>query len=291
VRVAARTYVVPALGAQIRFRGSVPARVLQTVGPSPLDLVVAPGPKRAIPAGWRPVTYRGVQVDVPPDWPVVSSEYVGQCGTLFGGPPRVFVGPAPGEAQSCSAPEPGARVARDDGVWISPGRADNGAVVWQIDEEASSYLVVSYKGQAVTIGIGQNPAVARAVLHSLSYHPEAETTPIALACERADRTEPVPARLTSPRNIDGIYGIRTVRPGDTPGMGAVAIWRHFLASAFQRGLIYQLLLARYVVEGTSTLVWIIVGTGAITPAGNCGGAYAGIFDATTGFTMAASEAT
>lgn len=114
---------VPALGVQVAASGAVPPGVLDSLGPSPRGAVLAPGPPLPSPAGWKLVSYHGVQARVPARWPVVDSAHAGGCGQPFGHTPTVYVGPDRSAAMSCSPPiDPAARPGLD-GLWLESGDA------------------------------------------------------------------------------------------------------------------------------------------------------------------------
>jgi hypothetical protein len=194
-------------GYELTIGGPDTVRVLSTFTDSGAHRALQAGPV-ADTRGWRTVRYQGVELRVPPSWPVddlpgsyhqiVDENGVvtgsggllnpGECGGgLFPvGAPRVSLGTSPGAAACPYLPSP--ELEGGDGVWIRPITEDSAsslaaplvhgalggldlAVYPTPDDVAPPVvtLVVTRGAQRyeVSIGVGRDPAVARAILRSL----------------------------------------------------------------------------------------------------------------------------
>jgi hypothetical protein len=150
-----------------------------------------------------------------------------------------------------------------------------------------------YHGVVVTIGLGPDPAIARAVVDSIAYDAGAPETPVADLCARnpAPNTMPKVERVTEPLvlNDHEPLTLEPLEPGDAPVVPALTVWGHGDRSSLLR---YRLFFARVSSDlparmnpdGSLTplihhmLGWVIYGEpfGALR---GCGLNTIGIFDA------------
>ena len=107
-------YDVPALGVRILVHGTGPRQVLATLGPSSRSAVFATRHRTTAPAGWHTVRYQGIELKVPPSWPVQTAGMY-WCGNGLPSPPQVWLGAATGYP-GCPAPITPASPA--DGLWL-----------------------------------------------------------------------------------------------------------------------------------------------------------------------------
>jgi hypothetical protein len=146
-------------------------------------------------SGWRTVAFRGVAVRVPPDWPLVDlragpavADAPASCGQTFasGHPPVAYV-ESSGGALTCGPETPGIDLGPGEGVWLQPAGADPEAepithgriggldvTVVDIDltfgEPDPALDLVVETGEHwvwLSIGVGEDASVARAILRSL----------------------------------------------------------------------------------------------------------------------------
>jgi hypothetical protein len=306
VEIRSHFYAVPALDVTIELQGHVPSAVLTSIGPSPEAIVLAAGPAQPVPGGWRLVSYRGVEVDVPSTWPTVASSHVAFCTGPFGSAPTAFVGPQPTDVPSCPAVLP-----EDDphynGVWLTPG-ADLGSPSRSITtpsgqhlrlatatwDQVTPLLFLSYRGETIELGLGPDPDIARAVLDSIRYHAGATDTPVGGSCPTWIRTAmPTPRRVTAKETLGGLERLLPAGAGAQPRVSAASVWASVAGDHARPGLTYQLLLARVIPperHPSPVLAWIVYGVGTTTRYGNCGGRTATAVDAETGKTIEAAGA-
>ena len=74
-------YLVPELGVRIGAHGPKAKRVLATLNRSPLDIVLAPGPDRKVPASWVRREFGGVKFATPRGWHLNRADVWEVCGT------------------------------------------------------------------------------------------------------------------------------------------------------------------------------------------------------------------
>lgn len=70
---------IPSLATLASAKGPLAERVLHTLSVSPRYVALASGPVPSIPSSWHRVTYGGVSVAVPADWPVVNDSQWHSC--------------------------------------------------------------------------------------------------------------------------------------------------------------------------------------------------------------------
>jgi hypothetical protein len=69
------SYAVPALHVVVTARGPLARRVLATLTRSPLSVVLAPGPRFAVPAGWAWHEAGGIRFAAPAHWALVRNGF------------------------------------------------------------------------------------------------------------------------------------------------------------------------------------------------------------------------
>lgn len=185
------SFDVPSLGVRLLALGSSGARLALTLGPSPLDAVLATTYPVAIPSGWRSVSFDGVTLSVPPSWAVTKLTRA-PLEALPGQPlvpcelfprPVVYLG---GPAGSCSTGFAGG-IGDPPGLWLgnavaalsgpsnrtSTLRSAAGAsatIRWSPFAGSSTVdvtLVAGGHSVAATMGIGSDPVIAEEILSSL----------------------------------------------------------------------------------------------------------------------------
>lgn len=70
---------IPSLATLVSGKGPLTERVLHTLSVSPRYVALAKGPIPSVPASWHRVTYGGLSVAVPADWPVVNDPQWHSC--------------------------------------------------------------------------------------------------------------------------------------------------------------------------------------------------------------------
>jgi len=241
------------------------------------------------------VRYHGVQVQVPPSWPLVDGMHTAQCGSPFSQTATAYVGPNDFGPPSC--PSPGL-VVGFDGVWLrpSPRPADAGrfvltasGVVVFAEDGLANWPVKRYwlHGVEVNVGIGPDRRVGEAIVASIRLVAGAPDTPAAQACGRRSggTRMPIPERLT--RAIVSEHGDTVLAPpkaADRPIETAAQAWAHYTVNvvSFER---YRLILARYSSKlgglERPFLAWIVYAT-PVTAIPGCGFLGAYVDDAITG---------
>jgi hypothetical protein len=190
----------PKLGVTIFGFGPQGARIALGVSASTLDLVLATTLPTPVPAGWHRVSYRGLSVAVPPEWPITRlggphSISPGSCGFDFFPHPRASTGfgaevlwcpliSADTELVQHSAPANGvwlravgAAGTLPSGGWgatTSRDRTLHGLTLQlsiPLGLQGADYLsvVVHHGANAgeLVVGLGRTPGVATAILSSL----------------------------------------------------------------------------------------------------------------------------
>lgn len=257
--------------------------------------------------GWRVVSYRGVQVQVPKAWPVVDGNHTGSCGGTFPSTPTAFLGPDLNGAPSCGAVGYGAKVPPPPyGVWLSPGAPQVDGHEIHPTRNLSVYQevpgppieIIEYHGVAVDIGMGPDPSVARRILDSIRYVSGAPDTPRARACRVSNRPQqmPRPSRLASTIVVNqGNITLSPPLPTDQPRVSAAVIWAHAAPTgpSLERS---QLLLTRYsaalpaqlepngslVPDDQNVLAWVVYTSPLSSRIPGCGGWGVNAYSAVTG---------
>jgi hypothetical protein len=125
----ADAYVVPSLEVEISAKGPLARRVLRTLSRSPEAVVLASGPPPMVPPSWHRVSYGGLSLAVPSDWPETNETRWSSGGCSLATPPEyedavLFVsGTSMTGAERCPAlQEPSvSEVQPGDGVVVDPG--------------------------------------------------------------------------------------------------------------------------------------------------------------------------
>ena len=266
----------------------------------------------ASPPGWRLVSYRGVELDVPKSWPVVDGNHTGFCDGPFPDKPTAFVGANFNGAPSCGAPGGGYRPPARDGVWLAPGEPSTGGAEIHPVPGLAVYQVVpgppvrilEYHDVQVEIGIGPNPALARRILATLHYRPGVPDSARSLVCRVSSGPlrMPTPTRLSSTMVLNqGNITLNPPEPADQAATSATAAWSHF-EPGIQFLERYQLLLARYsaglpaklepngslVPEEQGVLAWVIYESPLSPSIPDCGGWGINAYAASSGQSIAGS---
>jgi len=279
----------------------------------------AKGHSAAAAIEWRAVSYHGVHVEVPAGWPVVDGMHTLFCGGPFPARPTAFVGPQDNRAPSCPAPLPGAPAGRD-GVWLQQGSSPSDA---RPVTTASGKVVLEgnpgwggplkqlwYHRVLVEIGIGPDPAVARAIFNSVGFTPHSPDSRAAGMCARSASpgSMPAPGRLARRLVLDqGDVTLNPPLPSDQPALSAARAWSAAQAwnesgpwEFFSR---YRLILARYSSRfparqnpgGSLTplnhneLAWVIYSRPYSATIAGCGGWGLVVFDARNGQMIGSSS--
>ncbi len=275
--------------------------------PSIAGTATAPATEAAT-AGQRLVSYHGVHVEVPADWPVVDGMHTGFCGGPFGATATAYVGPQDNGAPSCPAPYPGRVPPARDGVWLQPGTAPAGAssIVTAsgrvVADEGPALLGTEieslwYHGVSVEVGIGPDPSVARDVVDSIGFTAGVPDTAAAGVCARS-RTPgamPRPHRLAGRLVLErGDITLDPPTPADAATMTAPEAWNDSGPKEwFER---YRLILARYsgkfparlnpdgsfTPEYRNELAWVVYRSPTSPAIAGCGGWGVVAFDARSG---------
>jgi hypothetical protein len=185
-------YLVPSLGVEVMFQGSLGSRVLHSLARSPRTVVLANGPEPSVPPSWRTMTFGGVRVSVPPAWRVErESVYVLSCVSpqaTFGAPEVVLDTDARLSAPGCPIIIPPQPSPPSNGLRIDSGPSFpaatmrftsthcvnlHGLTACPATSPAYSILVLEItvpghsKAVHVSIGLAGDGMVARTVLYSL----------------------------------------------------------------------------------------------------------------------------
>ena len=115
------SYLFPDLGVELTVAGPDAASIAGTLGWSGVYLLLHPANPVHVPKGWREVSFEGVTVRVPSNWPVIdlgSTQYMpGMCEQREFLTPVIDVGP--GGSTPCTGAQFTSQ-AQTDGVWIRP---------------------------------------------------------------------------------------------------------------------------------------------------------------------------
>jgi hypothetical protein len=187
-------------------------------------------------SGFRVVSYHGVHVEVPARWPVVDGMHTGLCIGPFLDTATAFVGPQENGPPNCPY-VPSLRDKKRDGVWLQsgdkptdarPSTTSSGEVVFQDATGWNGNIkYVWYRGVSLTIGIGPDLRVAKAILDSIGFTPGAPDTPAAGRCARIDHPNdtPEPERLTTRLVLEhGNATLDPPLPSDRAVMTAAQAW-------------------------------------------------------------------
>ena len=186
-------WLVPSLGVELILRGTLSTRVLGTLTHSPRSLVLARGTHASVPSSWHRVTFGGVSIAVPGEWPEVQSSSWGSCISvnlsLFA-PIRVVLnaGTTPSGIACPAFPAIGVTAGEPtDGLVIDPGplgplQAEtdsgvclqiNGLTACPTSKDLYGVLVLAVhlsgasRPVAVEIGLGGNGVIVRTILYSI----------------------------------------------------------------------------------------------------------------------------
>ena len=189
-RVVSEVIQFPDLGLQYESFGSITNQIAGTIGWSAGYLALHPSQPVSIPSGWRTIHYEGVSLKVPSSWPArkmdSSSVNPGACDNTEFVQPEVLEGS--GFEPACAVIAAATTSQGADGIWIRPDRAGLAAppgsnLLRQHEPEIDlvgqaqpygqgvlSLIVTPPNGHPVDldIGIGPDPAIAQAVLASIS---------------------------------------------------------------------------------------------------------------------------
>lgn len=180
-------FVVPSLQVEVSATGPLANRVLHTLTQSPRSVALAAAPPPPIPSSWHRVSFGGISVAVPREWPIQSTALfgLGYCGpyaSLTSPPTVVFETGSHLESFWCPAEGIPSEVSPvSDGLIIDPGPYSpirgvtsfgqclsvSGMQVCPTGVDEFGYLIVAVhlpgKSQpvAVEIGLGGNGMVAR----------------------------------------------------------------------------------------------------------------------------------
>jgi hypothetical protein len=177
---------IPALRSTLTAHGTQPLSIARTLGPSSLQAVLSMTGPVPVPAGWKPIRYHGIQIEVPSDWKTATVPY--DCGSLFMGAPTAYTGPAR-EVAGCLVLSGNVLYEPHDGVWlqppprnlaephryqldfnhaqinIQPGVNSDGGTA----NVPNTYLTIHTKSTTIvaTLGLGADPLTAERVLSSI----------------------------------------------------------------------------------------------------------------------------
>ncbi|HWG72996.1 MAG TPA: hypothetical protein VG184_02960 [Acidimicrobiales bacterium] len=184
------TYVFPRLGVELEVAGPQTNSIVASIGWSTRYLVLHPPTALTVPHGWGTATYQGVTIRLPRSWPLTKVGHAqGEpgCGADFS-TPELLEGPV--FAHSCAVslgPPPSV-----DGVWLQghTGTTETqlGAGRYEalrsaptkvfLDDSADPMgadpllhlLVVTRSGSVngIDVGLGPDPAVAQAIIASIT---------------------------------------------------------------------------------------------------------------------------
>lgn len=194
------SYDLPSLETDIIAVGPTAHLIAETAQPSALyDVLTATYPT-AIPATWRHVDFEGASARIPAEWPdeqVPSGDEPGLCGSqVFDTPEYLYTDPSPSNSKvvSCGTQTNGFAVKPADGLFLHPSAGPNSAGSSDGEEDSAAVetasfgssslnyypqnpvgqddsvelnLVVHNRPIEATIGLGNNPALAEALLSSL----------------------------------------------------------------------------------------------------------------------------
>jgi hypothetical protein len=255
------------------------------------------------PRGWKIVSYDGVYVDVPSEWPVVDGMHTGFCGGPFPDTPTAFVGPNLNSPPACPAtlgPTPALY-----GVWLYPNRGGPGMGIVTPDqrlvEVEPSYWSEShiedlwYRGVEIEVGIGPDPQLVQEIVHSIGFKKGVANTRAAGACgmQSDPGAMPTPERLSQPLVLDDGDEVLDPAPASQqPTVSAQRVWEEDPAKwPYERySLIFALFSAKYPAASSprgwvpsfhDDLAWVIYSV-PITPTQGCGASGLDVYSATSG---------
>jgi hypothetical protein len=256
--------------------------------------------------GFRVVSFHGVHVEVPASWPVVDGMHTGFCAGPFPDTPTAFVGPQENGGPSCPY-VPGLQEKKRDGVWLYAGNppesarpltTPSGEVVLEDGADRRANMrYVWFRQVELTVGIGTDPRVARAIVDSIGFTPGAPDSPAAGVCARiaAPTAMPTPERLATRLVLEhGRATLDPPRPTDHATMTPEQAWTDSGTKPdFEH---FRIVLARYSAplpatqhpDGTLTpehqnqLMWIVLSAPNSPEIQGCGMWGYDLFDARTG---------
>jgi hypothetical protein len=239
-------------------RGTVVAGVQGTDLPADTTPVPTSHPPLAVRAGWKLISYHGVQVQVPDGWAVSDGNHAPFCGDGFTVPPTAFVGPRLSDgAPSCPGPPPG--TGPDTGLWILPGAPDPSYHTTTATNRAGTTLVsmpAAYSVPAtilwvdsveIILGPGPDPQTVGAIIDSITLSPGAPDSATPDRCEvnPAPDVMPTPERQSGTLTVDGGRDtLGPLEPGDDATATPEEVWARSGGqhSPLER---YRLILTRY----------------------------------------------
>lgn len=223
------TEYAPSLHVEVVAEGPMARRVAQTLTRSPRAVVLAPGPAPAVPSGWHLVRWGGVEISVPPSWPVRHTDWAlpgiaGVCGGVGGvvlsagvtlsndtrnpaviNCPLALFRPAPGRKPATGLVidsgktggiehfpwEPASRCLHINGLSACPARTPDYSVV---------VLEVTVPGRKlptiVSVGFAGNGMVARRILYSLRAETRSSLASAHTLCAVASQVDRLVVRRT-----------------------------------------------------------------------------------------------
>lgn len=276
--------------------------------------------RQADAASTKTISFNGVQVSIPASWPVLDGAHRRYlCSeTFLEQADRAFLGSTYWGAPSCGATAPHSTPPPADGVWLkpsgpSPPQPDAIALpgrqgVFLLPDPVASSVIDAWSHRVlIQIGIGANPAVARAILDSVTYTPTAANSAVLGRCPPPDPTPPTmpaPTRLTAPLGLgDGNSRLQPEPPNIQPKASAAVAWTNlfhdFWAGGFQGALQWSIVFGSYAAptpaqinpDGSITPLyqdvptWLIRGVGVQTGYGACGMTVLAPYNADTGAAM------
>jgi hypothetical protein len=311
-RRARRRLLVATLSAVVAVVAVAGVAVLATSGHDTRRIGVVATPSSAPAAtaapepGFRLVSFHGVHVEVPASWPVVDGMHTRLCYGPFADAPTAFVGPQENGPPSCPA-MPALLAEKRDGVWLQtgnppengrPSTTSSGEVVLEdVADRRPNVQYFWFRQVTVTVGIGTNPRVARAIVDSIGFTPGAPDTPAAGVCARiADpNAMPAPERLSTRLVLEnGRATLDPPLPADRATMTPEQAWRD--SGTKQNFEHFRLVLARYSAalpatqhpdgsltpEHRNQLMWIVLSAPNSPEIQGCGMWGFDLFDARTG---------
>ena len=184
------TYYVPSLSVALTARGPLAERILHTLTPSPLAVVLAPGRAPSVPSSWRSARFGGISYSVPNAWHTLRTPNVpgfdGGCSYIgFSHSQVVLSTDERMLVHSCPGPLPDPELALN-GLQLDVGPqqrpvsvASTGCLnlsgLRACPATGPTYTLLVYqvsvpgrtKPVIVSIGLAGNGMVARTILYSL----------------------------------------------------------------------------------------------------------------------------
>lgn len=262
------------------------------------------------------ITFDGVQVTIPADWPVIDGAHARySCSSIFlGQADRAFLGVSYQGGAGCPALTGNNDLPPADGVWMQPGGSTppqqatttlpGGQQVY-VSPMQQDAVSVWYHGVQILIGIGANPTVEQAIIDSITYRAAGADSAVLGRCPApaaGPPTMPTPLRLTAPLILDDSLGTMTPEPANiVPRVSAASVWSDFVHGfgANQNGEQWSIVFGSYSAptpahinpDGSDTpeyhdvATWLIEGKGTPTAYGPCGITIIDPYAADTGQSM------